>query len=71
MSKSLWIIAICEVIRVLQNMVQIIQIKRANNDRYMKKATDEFVKSLNKTDAEFVEDLLEKFNEMEMMNNND
>lgn len=60
---AIWIIAICEVIRMLQNFIQIWQIKKANGMEQMNRATDAFVKSLNKTDAEFVEDFLEKFKE--------
>lgn len=63
MRIAIWLIAICEVIRMLQNFIQIWQIKKANGMEQMNRATDAFVKSLSKTDAEFVEDFLEKFKE--------
>lgn len=58
MKIAIWIIAICEVIRMLQNFIQIWQIKKTNGMEQMNRATDAFVESLSKTDAEFVEDVL-------------
>lgn len=57
MKIAIWIIAICEVIRMIQNFIQIRQIKKANGIEQMDRATDAFIKSVNKTNAEFVEDL--------------
>ena len=59
MIVALWIIAICEVIRVAQNMVQIMAIRHDTGAR--DNAYAEFVKSLKQTDREFVKDLLEEF----------
>ena len=56
---AIWIIAICEVIRIIQNMMQLTMLKRDTGAR--DNAYAEFVKSLNKTDREFVKDLLEEF----------
>ena len=56
---AIWIIAICEVIRIIQNMIQLTMLKRDTGAR--DNAYAEFVKSLNKTDREFVKDLLEEF----------
>lgn len=56
---AIWIIAICEVIRTIQNMMQLTMLKRDTGAR--DNAYAEFVKSLNKTDREFVKDLLEEF----------
>lgn len=64
MTIALWIIAICEVIRVIQNAIQLMGVK-ANNGLY-KKATDEFVKSLKETDNVFVRKMLEEFEKGEM-----
>ena len=50
MNIAIWIIAIVEVIRMLQNCIQIMQIKKANSNPQFERATDEFIKSLNKTD---------------------
>lgn len=62
MIVALWIIAVCEIIRMLQNMVPVIlSIKEA---RKKDNLYDEFIKSLRKDDREFVRDLLmdyEKF----------
>ena len=55
----LWIIAICEVIRVTQNMVQIMTIRHDTESR--DNAYAEFVKSLKQTDKEFVKRMLEEF----------
>ena len=59
MIVALWIIAICEVIRVTQNMVQIMAIRHDTEAR--DNAYAEFVKSLNQTDKEFVKRMLEEF----------
>lgn len=59
MIYAIWIIAICEVIRAIQNMMQIVMVKHDTGAR--DNAYAEFVKSLNKTDREFVKDLLEEF----------
>ena len=64
MIVALWIIAICEVIRVTQNMIQIITIRHDTGAR--DNAYAEFVKSLKQTDREFVRQMLEEFeNEVE------
>lgn len=59
MIVALWIIAVCEVIRAIQNMMQIAMMKHDTGAR--DNAYAEFVKSLSKTDREFVKDLLEEF----------
>ena len=59
MKTAIWIIAICEVIRVVQNMVQVMAIRHDSGMR--KNAYSEFVKSLKYTDREFVEKLLKEF----------
>ena len=59
MIVALWIIAICEVIRVTQNMVQIMAIRHDTEAR--DNAYAEFVKSLKQTDKEFVKKMLEEF----------
>ena len=59
MVVAIWIIAICEVIRAIQNMIQIASIKQdasARNNAYA-----EFVKSLKQTDKAFVRNLLSEF----------
>lgn len=59
MIVALWIIAICEIIRALQNMIQIMTIRHDTKGR--DNAYTEFVKSLKYSDREFVRKLLEEF----------
>lgn len=59
MTVALWIIAICEVIRALQNMVQIMATKHDLSQR--DNAYAEFIKSLRQDDKQFVRNLLEEF----------
>lgn len=59
MKTAIWIIAICEVIRAAQNMIQILAIRQDKGMR--ENAYSEFVKSLKYTDREFVEKLLKEF----------
>ena len=61
MIVAIWIIAVCEVIRAVQNMMQIAMVRKdtaARDDCYA-----EFVKSLKDTDKEFVEKMLREFEE--------
>ena len=59
MTIALWIIAICEIIRLLQNTLQLTMLKHDTTGR--DNAYAEFVKSLKTTDAEFVKKMLEEF----------
>ena len=59
MITAVWIIAVCEIIRAIQNMVQIHAIRRDTSAR--DNAYAEFVKSLKRTDKEFVKRMLEEF----------
>ena len=59
MTYALWIIAICEVVRAIQNMIQIHTIRQDTSSR--DNAYSEFVKSLKQTDKEFVKRMLEEF----------
>ena len=61
MKTAIWIIAICEVIRIFQNTLQLIALKEDKKQR--DNAYSEFVKSLKYTDREFVERLLREFEE--------
>ena len=63
MKTALWIIAICEVIRAAQNMVQIMTIRHDTKGR--DNAYAEFVKSLKATDREFVRRMLDEFEKQE------
>ena len=59
MIVAIWIIAVCEVVRAIQNMLQIGMMKHdsANRDN----AYTEFIKSLKDTDREFVKKMLKEF----------
>jgi len=59
MTIAIWIIAIVELIRAAQNMVQILALRHemANKDN----AYAEYIKSLHMTDREFVRRMLEEF----------
>lgn len=59
MSAAIWIIAICEVIRMVQNWIQIRAIRHDTKGR--DNAYAEFVKSLKQSDREFVRKMLEEF----------
>lgn len=61
MTIAIWVIAICEVIRAVQNMMQLTMVKRDTGAR--DNAYAEFVKSLKQTDREFVRRVLEEFEE--------
>ena len=59
MTIALWIIAICEVIRALQNAVQLLMLRE--NKKPYENACSEFVKSLKTDDREMVKNMLEEF----------
>lgn len=63
MTAAIWIIAVCEVIRALQNMMQILMVKHDARNR--DNAYAEFVKSLKATDKQFVRRMLEEFEEQD------
>ena len=63
MIVAIWIIAIVEIIRMMQNMIQLLAIKRDAKNKDNVYA--EFIKSLRGTDKEFVREMLEEFERME------
>lgn len=63
MTIAVWIIAICEIIRMLQNLIQLRLLVSDNSAR--DNAYSEFVKSLKMNDREFVKRMLEEFEENE------
>ena len=58
MTAAVWIIAICEVARMVQNSIQLHSLLSDAKDR--KWAYREFVDSLKDTDREFVKKMLEE-----------
>ena len=63
MKTAIWIIAICEVIRAAQNMIQILTIRHDTKNR--DNAYSEFIKSLKQTDREFVQNVLREFEQQD------
>ena len=63
MTIAIWIIAIVEVIRAIQNHMQLTAVRHDTSAR--DNAYAEFVKSLKQTDKEFVKRMLEEFEEQE------
>lgn len=63
MKIAIWIIAICEIIRAVQNEVQLLAIRRDTSAR--DNAYAEFVKSLKMNDRQFVERMLKEFERQE------
>ena len=58
MTVAVWIIAICEVARMVQNAIQLLYLRKEDGNR--ENAYREFVKSLNRTDSEFVQSMLKE-----------
>ena len=56
---AIWIIAICEIVRAVQNIMQLSMLRKDTGSR--DNAYAEFIKSLKRTDREFVKGLLEEF----------
>ena len=63
MKTALWIIAVCEVVRAVQNFVQIMTIRHDTKGR--DNAYAEFVKSLKQSDRDFVRSMLDEFEKLE------
>lgn len=63
MTIAIWIIAVCEVLRMLQNALQIRMYRRDSCTR--DDAYAEFVKSLKRDDREMVKELLMEFEKQE------
>lgn len=61
MKIALWIIAICEVVRLAQNAMQLRMVKGDTSAR--DNAYAEFIKSLKMTDREFVQRMLKEFDD--------
>lgn len=61
MKIALWIIAICEIMRAVQNTEQLRMLKGDTSAR--DNAYAEFVKSLKMTDREFVQRMLKEFDD--------
>ena len=55
---AMWIISICEVIRIIQNQMQLKHVW--HNEKNQDNAYAEFIDSLHRTDKEFVKGVLEE-----------
>lgn len=60
---ALWIIAVCEIVRAVQNAIQLRMVRHDTSAR--DNAYAEFIKSLKSTDKEFVRQMLEEFERQE------
>jgi hypothetical protein len=60
---AIWIIAVCEVIRALQNIVPIVV--QVRNSKSQENAYSEFIKCLKKSDKEFVADMIQEWQRQE------
>jgi prephenate dehydratase len=63
MTVAVWIIAICELVRMVQNAIQLHSLMSEAKDR--KWAYQEFVDSLKDTDREFVKKMLDEIEQRE------
>lgn len=63
MTIPLWIIAICEIIRAIQNIIPIVS--TIKNSKAQENAYSEFIKSLKKSDKEFVRDMIQEWERQE------
>ena len=63
MKIALWTIAVCEVIRALQNMIQLIHVKKSEKREI--NAYNEFFKRMKQSDREFVRNMLEEYEKAE------
>ena len=63
MTVAVWIIAICEVARMVQNAIQLRSLMSETNER--KWAYQEFVDSLKDTDREFIKKMLDEIEQRE------
>ena len=63
MTIALWIIAVCEVIRALQNALQLFMVRHDSSQR--DNAYAEFIKSLKQDDRQFVRRMLEEYENKE------
>lgn len=61
MTTAIWLIAICEVVRLIQNMMQLIHLWKS--EKMSESAYDEFIKHLKQSDKEFIREMLKKFEE--------
>lgn len=59
MTTAIIIIAICEIIRILQNALQLMKLYSRKADKMQEKAYEEFIRSLNRTDKDFMLKLAE------------
>lgn len=68
MKTALIVIAVCEVIRILQNSLQLITLVRNSTNKYMKTASKAFVESLQRTDKEYLEEFLKNLRKVRKSN---
>lgn len=69
MKTAIWIIAICEAIRIMQNSIQLSVLLGEKEQR--KRLNNEFIDSLKKDNMEWVESTLANFLEREKERSSD
>lgn len=58
MRIAIWIIAITEVVRLIQNTMQLVMMHKSSSMSEYKRATDAFIQSLSKTDKQVADALM-------------
>ena len=56
---AIWLIAICEVVRLIQNSMQLMHLWKS--EKMSNNAYEEFIRHLKQSDKEFVREMLEQF----------
>lgn len=59
MTYAIWIIAVCELVRLVQNSIQLTYSKK--HSQLDKELTNEFIDSLRQDNSEWVESMLKEF----------
>ena len=63
MRISLWVIAICEVIRLIQNGIQLMKVNKEEDMRA--NAYKEYIKSLHQSDADYLRGIVKIVGKMD------
>lgn len=63
MQKAIWIIAICEIVRMIQNFVPVVA--HFQDRKRMDNVYEAFIDSLKQSDREWVKHMLEEYDKQE------
>lgn len=64
MEVAVCIIAVVEIIRIIQNGIQLTMLIKSNSNKNFDRATDAFVESLKRTDEDFAKELGERLKDV-------